>query len=113
MSDQKEPTAISTFLMDDHVTDDNAIITAYDDDFEEFPVEDWPTTALASSLSSETTASTTTNTHDVVDYSMWEKGNGGWDYELGENVHTFGTPEQQLFCEQLRLEIAKVSKNAT
>ena len=97
--------------MDDHGTDDNAIITAYDDDFEEFPVEDWPTTTAHAS--SETAKTAGAEPHDVVDYSMWENGNGGWDYDLGENAKDFGTPEQQLFCEQLRLEIAKLSKNAT
>ena len=86
-------TAITSFLMDDHINDQEE---EFCDEFEEFPVEDWPTPANSSGS-------------DRVDYSLWE---AEWDFDQASNTdcNRVGGSEQQLFSEQLRSEIAKLKK---
>ena len=88
--DEKK-SAISSFVMNDALHEEVEEIC---DEFEEFPIEDWPTPGTATG-------------QDRVDYSYWETE---WDLDAGNGPNSLKNPDQQLFCEQLRSEIAKLNK---
>lgn len=88
-ADPETKSAITSFLMDDALHDGEKELS---NDFEEFPVEDWPEPG---------------SKQGECDYSLWETE---WDLDTGSGPNAFKSPEQQLFCEQLRLEIAKMNK---
>ena len=90
-SAEEKRSAISSFLMDDALHEDGEEVC---DEFEEFPVEDWPATTGAGD-------------QDRVDYSYWESE---WDLDAVNSFNSLKNPEQQLFCDQLRSEIAKLAK---
>lgn len=91
---QEKKSAIATFVMDDALHEQTEELC---DEFEEFPVEDWPAPGTT----------TGSGEQDRVDYSYWESE---WDLDAANGSSSLKNPEQQLFCDQLRSEIGKLNK---